>query len=73
VRPSVAYAFGALLLYGFADFVYKRAAAAGALPHQFLMVQTWFFSSLAVVLGVVSGNLTFHSAALWGAVAGIWS
>lgn len=71
MSPSIAYAVGALLLYGFADFVYKRGAAAGALPHQFLMVQTWFFSSLALVLGIGSGALKFNIAALWGAAAGV--
>jgi drug/metabolite transporter (DMT)-like permease len=68
---STAYALGALLLYGLADFVYKRGAAAGAPPHQFLMVQTWFFSSLALVYGLVSGTLAFGAGAWWGAAAGV--
>jgi len=68
---SIACALGALLLYGIADFVYKRAAAAGAQPHQFLMVQTWFFTSLAFLYGFVSGTLAFGVGALWGAVAGV--
>jgi drug/metabolite transporter (DMT)-like permease len=71
LNPSVAYALGALLLYGVADFVYKRAAAAGAQPHQFLMVQTWFFTSLALVYGLVSGTLAFSAGAWWGAAAGV--
>jgi drug/metabolite transporter (DMT)-like permease len=71
LSDSVAYALGALLLYGVADFVYKRAAAAGAQPHQFLMVQTWFFTSLALVYGLVSGTLAFGAGALWGAAAGV--
>ena len=71
MNDSVAYALGALLLYGVADFVYKRAAAAGAQPHQFLMVQTWFFTSLALVYGLVSGTLAFGAGALWGAGAGV--
>ena len=71
MSESIAYALGALLLYGLADYVYKRGAAAGALPHQFLMVQTWFFSSLALVYGLVSGTLAWHAGALWGAVAGV--
>jgi drug/metabolite transporter (DMT)-like permease len=71
MNESVAYALGSLLLYGLADFVYKRGAAAGALPHQFLMVQTWFFTSLALVYGIASGTLAFGAGALWGAVAGI--
>jgi len=71
VSESIAYALGALLLYGVADFVYKRGAAAGALPHQFLMVQTWFFSSLALLYGKATGTLAFNAGALWGAAAGV--
>lgn len=68
---GIEYALGAMLLYGAADFVYKLGAAAGARPHQFLMVQTWFFSSAALLYGLVSGTLAFNAAALWGAVAGV--
>src|SRR5262245_22807156 len=71
MSESIAYALGALLLYGIADFVYKRGAAAGALPHQFLMVQTWFFTSLAFLYGLASGTLAFGVGALWGVVAGV--
>lgn len=71
MNPSIAYALGALLLYGVADFVYKRGAAAGAQPHQFLMVQTWFFTSLALAYGLVSGTLAFSAGAWWGAAAGV--
>ena len=71
MSESIAYALGALLLYGLADFVYKRGAAAGAQAHQFLMVQTWFFSSLALLYGLASGTLAFGTGALWGAVAGV--
>lgn len=71
MNQSIAYALGALLLYGLADFVYKRGAAAGAQPHQFLMVQTWFFSSLALLYGLASGTLAFNAGAWWGAVAGV--
>ncbi len=71
MNESIACALGALLLYGIADFVYKRAAAAGAQPHQFLMVQTWFFTSLAFLYGFVSGTLAFGLGTLWGAAAGV--
>jgi len=71
LSESIAYALGALLLYGLADFVYKRGAAAGAQAHQFLMVQTWFFSSLALLYGLASGTLAFGAGALWGALAGV--
>lgn len=65
------YALGALLLYGVADFVYKRGAAAGAEPHHFLMVQTWFFTPCALLYGLASGTLAFNVAALWGAATGV--
>src|SRR4029077_5232258 len=71
MNESIACALGALLLYGIADFVYKRGAAAGAQPHQFLMVQTWFFTSLAFLYGFVSGTLAFGAGTLWGAAAGV--
>ena len=71
MSESIEYALGALLLYGAADFVYKRAAAAGAEPHHFLMVQTWFFTPSALLYGLVSGTLAFNAAALWGAAAGV--
>jgi uncharacterized membrane protein len=71
MSESMEYAVGALLLYGVADFVYKRGAAAGAEPHQFLMVQTWFFTSCALLYGLASGTLAFNTAALWGTAAGV--
>src|SRR5882672_3848259 len=71
MSEGIGYALGAMLLYGVADFVYKRGAAAGAQPHQFLMVQTWFFTSLALLYGLLSGSLAFNAATLWGTVAGV--
>jgi drug/metabolite transporter (DMT)-like permease len=71
MSEGIGYALGAMLLYGVADFVYKRGAAAGAEPHQFLMVQTWFFSSLAILYGFFSGGLALNRGALWGAAAGV--
>jgi len=35
------------------------------------MVQTWFFSSLALLYGLFSGTLAFNTGALWGAAAGV--
>jgi uncharacterized membrane protein len=71
MSESLEFALGALLLYGVADFVYKRGAAAGAEPHHFLMVQTWFFTPCALLYGLASGTLAFNFAALWGAAAGV--
>ena len=72
MSEGLGYALGAMLLYGAADFVYKRGAAAGAEPHHFLMVQTWFFSSLAILYGLFSGALALNRGALWGALAGLF-
>src|SRR5260221_3326396 len=71
MNEGIGYALGAMLLYGVADFVYKRGAAAGAEPHRFLMVQTWFFSSFAILYGFFSGALALNRGALWGAAAGV--
>jgi len=71
VNLSIEYALGAMLLYGVADFVYKRGSTAGAQPHQFLMVQTWFFSSLALLFGLVTDTLVFNAGALWGAATAV--
>jgi drug/metabolite transporter (DMT)-like permease len=35
------------------------------------MVQTWFFTSLALLYGLASGTLAFGAGALWGAAAGV--
>jgi drug/metabolite transporter (DMT)-like permease len=71
LNEGIRYALGAMLLYGAADFVYKRGAAAGVKAHQFLMVQTWFFSSAALIYGLVSRTLAISAATAWGAVAGV--
>ncbi len=71
MSPGIASALGALVMYGLADFIYKRGAAAGALPHRFLMVQTWCFNILALAYAFVSGGLVFNRGALWGAAAGV--
>ncbi|MEO8425812.1 MAG: EamA family transporter [Verrucomicrobiota bacterium] len=71
MSESIEYALGALLLYGVADFVYKRGATAGVEPHHFLMVQTWCFTPCALVYGLASGTLAFNVAALWGVAAGV--
>lgn len=66
MSESIEYALSALLLYGVADFVYKRGATAGAKPHHFLMVQTWFFTPCALLYGLTSGTLAFNASAFWG-------
>ena len=59
-----------MLLYGVADLVYKRGAAAGAAPHRFLMVQTWVFFPTVVAYSWFTGSLHFVAGSLWGTFAG---
>ena len=37
MSEGTGYALGAMLLYGVADYVYKRGASAGAQPHQLVL------------------------------------
>lgn len=64
------FALGAMLMLGVADLVYKRGAAAGAAPHQFLMVQTWVFLPTVTAYSLLTGSLHLGAAALWGTFAG---
>jgi len=73
VTPGIEYALGALLLFGLGDLVYKFAAGAGAQPHHFMMVQTWFFTLIVLAYGLVTSSLAFDAAALWGALAGLFA
>ncbi len=65
------YALGAMLCYGLADLVYKRAAIAGVRPHHFLMVQAWLFAPAVVIFALATGALHIVPAAGWGAAAGL--
>lgn len=61
-----------MLGFGLGDLVYKRAASAGAAPHQFLMVQTWFFVPAVALYAAISGTLHFVGGSAWGAAAGLF-
>ncbi len=65
------YALGAMLLFGVGDLIYKRGAAAGALPHQFLMVQSWVFLPTVTAYGLATGSLRFVAGTLWGLPVGV--
>jgi len=72
VSATLAFALGAMLLFGVGDLVYKRGAAAGALPHHFLMVQSWVFSICVTLYALTTGSLRFVGGSLWGGVAGFF-
>ncbi len=67
-----AYALCAMLFFGCADIVYKRAASAGVLPHHLLMVQSWVFLTSVTLYGLLTATLAFVSGSLWGACAGLF-
>jgi uncharacterized membrane protein len=72
MSPGIPYALGAMLLFGIGDLIYKRGAAAGALPHQFLMVQSWVFLPTVTTYGLLTGSLAFVKGALWGLPVGVF-
>jgi drug/metabolite transporter (DMT)-like permease len=69
MQPAVLLALLSMTLVGVADFVYKRAALAGAVPSSFLLVQSWFFGPTALLFGIASGSLRFHPSLILGPVA----
>jgi len=71
MAPGVEYALGTMVLYGLADLVYKRAAAAGVPAHHFLMVQAWCFTPGIVLYGLLTGTLVPGAAQAWGMGAGL--
>jgi drug/metabolite transporter (DMT)-like permease len=72
MSPGIRYALVAMLLFGVGDLIYKRGAAAGALPHQFLMVQSWVFLPTVTGYALLTGSLHFVAGTLWGALAGVF-
>ncbi len=66
----IVYAVLAMASYGFSDFIYKQAAAAGIRADHFLMAQAWVFCPTVVVYALATGTMTFSLAALWGSLAG---
>ncbi len=75
MTPAIACAVGAMLSFGLADIVYKRAISAGVLPHHLMLVQSWLFTSSVALFGLLTGTLTFSPGSLWGSLAGLfmWS
>jgi len=72
LTSPLVYAFGAMLLFGLGDLIYKRAATAGVPSHQFLMGQAWLFAPTAIALAILTGG-PLTGAALWGMAAGACS
>ncbi|MCX7158098.1 MAG: EamA family transporter [Proteobacteria bacterium] len=72
MSPAIACALGALICFGLGDLIYKQGAAAGAQPHQFLMLQSWVFTPIVFVYALATHQLEFVPGTLWGALAGVF-
>jgi drug/metabolite transporter (DMT)-like permease len=72
MNPDILAALGALVCYGLADLVYKRAAAAGVEAHHFVMMQAWVFAPAITLYGLINGRLILVPAMLWGSLAGLF-
>lgn len=73
MTEGVWFALGAMACYGLSDLVYQRAAVTGVPPHQFMMVQAWFFLTSVSVYGLITGTLVIGLPSLWGAAAGFFA
>jgi len=72
MNPGLGFALGAMLCFGVADLVYKRAAANGIAPRHFAMLQSFVFTPAVTLYAVLTGTLAVHASALWGALAGFF-
>ena len=72
MNQSIVYAVVAMVCYGFSDFIYKQAAAAGIRADHFLMAQAWFFCPLVILYALATRTLVIDPAALWGSLAGVF-
>jgi uncharacterized membrane protein len=73
MTPGLGFALGAMLCFGIGDLIYKRAAAAGSPPRQFIMLQSWVYCSAVNIYAWVTGTLHPDAAGLWGCLAGLFS
>jgi len=72
MNQPIAYAIVAMVCYGFSDFIYKRAAAAGIRADHFLMAQGWCFVPIVTLYALATHSLVLDPAALWGSLAGLF-
>ena len=72
MTPGLGFALGAMLCFGASDLIYKRGAVAGIPSGDFLMAQAWMFCPGVTLYAWLTGNLDVHSAAVWGALAGLF-
>ena len=66
MTPGLGLALGAMLCFGVADLIYKRAAAAGISAGEYSMLQPWTFCPGITLYAWLTGTLDLHASALWG-------
>jgi drug/metabolite transporter (DMT)-like permease len=72
MTPGLGFALAAMVCFGVSDLVYKRGAAAGIKASEFVMLQAWVFCPGVTLYALLTGTLTLHVSALWGALAGLF-
>jgi drug/metabolite transporter (DMT)-like permease len=71
MAEGVELALGAMMFYGLADWVYKRAAASGVQAHHFMALQAFFFAPGIFFYGLTTGTLVLGVPFAWGMTAGV--
>jgi drug/metabolite transporter (DMT)-like permease len=71
MAESMELALGAMMFYGLADWVYKRAAASGVKAHHFLALQAFFFAPGIFLYGLTTDTLALGPPFAWGMTAGV--
>jgi len=71
MAEGVELALGAMMFYGLADWVYKRAAQRGVQAHHFLALQAFFFAPGIFLYGLTTGTLVLGVPFAWGMTAGV--
>ena len=71
MTTGMAFALAAMLCFGLADLVYKRASATGVPAHHLMLVQAWCFGPSITLYAWLTHTLAFGWSAVWGALAGL--
>ena len=71
MAEGIELALGAMMFYGLADWVYKRAAASSVQAHHFLALQAFFFAPAIFLYGLTTHTLALGSPFAWGMLAGV--
>src|SRR5215470_14240912 len=73
MTAGMTYALAAMLCFGLADLIYKRASAIGVPAHHLMMLQAWCFGPSILAYAWLTHTLQLEWSAVWGALAGLFS